>query len=185
MTYVPLSEKPCTRNIISRRTTPHDPKTAKQIACRALMRFARWQWPYLTPEQKEPWAWNDGILFFAEPVERWLELHGPAIVPNGSTDPSTITIGNASALNQGRAVALSFTPSSATSLWGIAILRSTAEIVTPDPYTLIIVFPTKTADPILYLDSPLRKGTYHYRAAACESTGKLGAFSADVSVTVT
>jgi len=184
MTYVPISLKPTTRNIISRRTRPHDTRTAAQIALRKTWVFCSYQWARFTPDERAAWIVLKPRNFFADMLKRWTLLHAPAKLPDGSTDPSSITITAASATPSLRAIALGFTPSSATLLWGIVILRSTAEIVTPNPLTAIIFYPTKTANAVSYLDSPLLPGSYHYRAAAFESTGKLGPFSNDVFATV-
>jgi len=184
MTYVPISEKPCTRNIVSRRTRPHDPKTAKQIACRTVWLFCHYQWPRMTEAQRLAWGDIAPNLFPAFSLTRWLALQSPSRSHYASDDPSSITITAASATPGRIAIALSFTPSSATLLWGIVILRSPTEIITPDPFTAILIYPTITTAPIHYLDSPLKPGAYHYRAAACELTGKLGPFSSDVFATI-
>ena len=184
MTYVPSSAKPTTRNIISRRSKQHDPKTPSQIACRAAWSFAGYQWARFSSFDKSYWEELERRNFFSDTLIRWLDLHAPCKRPDGSTDPSTITISNPSATSLRVATGLSFTPSSASLLWGVVILRSPTEIVTPDPYQAIFFYPTTTVKPIIFIDSPLRPGTYHYRAAAFETTGKLGPFSSDVFSTL-
>jgi len=150
--------------------TPHDPKTTKQTAVRAVMVFCR--------NQTSKTKYDDN-------VSRWMSLNAPTITWPGSTAPSTIALSDVTATASNKAIFVTFTPSNAENLSGVVILRDPAEIVTPDPLQAIIFYPTKTAASINYLDSPLRPGTYHYRAAAFELDGKLGPFSPDVSATVT
>jgi len=184
MTYVPISAKPCTRNIVSRRTRPHDAQTPAQIACRSVWRFCGYQWRRMTENQRSAWGDIAPNTFSGFSLSRWMSLHAPSRSPYPSDDPSSITITAASAEPNRIAIALSFTPSSSTLLWGIVILCSSSEITTPDPFMAIIFYPTISTTPILYLDSPRNPGTYHYRAAACELTGKLGPFSSNVFATI-
>jgi hypothetical protein len=163
MTFVPSAAKPTTRNIISRRSKQHDSKSPSQIACRSAWKFAGYQWARFSALEKSYWEELVGRNFFSDTLLRWLSLYAPCKQPDGSTDPSAITI---------------------SILWGIAILRSPTEIVTPDPYQAVIFLPTTTITPIIFVDSPLTPGTYHYRAAAFETTGKLGPFSSDVFSTI-
>ena len=153
--------------------TPHDAKTRKQLALRAAFLFAYTQ----------GYQGQYHLLCFKN-RDRWANLHAPAQTNEGSTDPSAIQISAQTATPIGGGMVLCFTPSSATNLWGIVILRDVAEIVTPDQYTAIKFFHTKTANQISYVDSPLKPGTYHYRAAAFETNGQLGSFSPDVFATV-
>lgn len=169
---------------LRRRTTRHDPATPKQIACRAPMRFGRAY--YYNPGYVTKSLWNDVHPedLFCEAVKRWLAGHSPAAGPYYvSDDPSTITI-DATATASINAMILRFTPSDYCALWGVAIIRSQYPIVTPTWAMLRMIYPTTTIAERTWLDHPLAAGVWHYRFAACETDGKLGAFSDDVSDTV-
>jgi len=183
MTYVPHSSKPTTRDIIRRRTTRHDPQTPLQLAYRAVFKFATFQWKLLTPEQKELWHDYYYLNFFGQAVHRWLAMQAPAATPITEEDPSPITLTNVAPIAIPKGIALTFTPTTAVDLWGVAILRSLTQITTPDPLTAIFLYPTTSTTPRIYTDTPLPAATQHYRAAALEHTGRIGPFSTDVFAT--
>jgi hypothetical protein len=187
ISYAPLVKPDIDRHGVTgwdgaaRSRRPHqDPKTDNQIAIRAVFAFCSYYW-HRSPNPRSEFHYS---TFFHRNVSRWILLHAPAKDDPGSTDPSAIELTTATAAASAAAIALSFTPSGATDLWGIVILRSENEIITPDPLMAILFYPTETTEPISYLDSPLKPGTYHYRAAAFEINGALGAFSSDVFATV-
>jgi hypothetical protein len=165
------------------RTVPPDPPSAAQIACRAPFRFMRPNWWNFNNAVKDQWNDAHPVDPFCEAVKRWLAGHSPSDTPYYPLDdPSDLTV-NASAATCPAGIALTFTPSGWYALWGIAIIRDNQEITEPDPFMLIVIYPTTTAEEKTYLDCPRQPGTYHYRFAACEITGKRGPFSPDVSAT--
>ena len=167
-------------NIIRQRSGRHDPKTPAQIACRAPMRFARPNWWAANQDIKDQWNLEHPLDFFCQAVARWIDGHSPAVSPYYPLDdPSDLTVvGTATA--GANAMILKFTASHWYALWGIAIIRSQYPIVTPTWNMLRLIYPTTKDTEHTWLDTPLAAGVWHYRYAACEITGKLGAFSDDV-----
>ena len=68
---------------------------------------------------------------------------------------------------------------------GIVILRDTGEITTPDWTMCIAVIPAAGGTTIIFIDSPLAVGTYHYRVGTFSNDGKFGTLHADGSASVT
>jgi hypothetical protein len=163
---------------------PGPPPTDKQIACREPMRFARKK--YFEENLDNIALWNEAhpVDYFCEAVKRWLAGHSPAsscLFPHDEESTITVTGSATASLN---AMILRFTPSDNYALWGIAIIRSRYEIVTPTWAMLRFIHPTTLLTEQTWLDCRLSAGVYHYRFAACEITGRLGAFSPDVFDTV-
>lgn len=166
------------------RTDRHDPKTPAQIACRAPMAFGRPAYYSLPQAVIDQWNDVDPMDFFCEAVKRWLAGHSPATSPYFPVDTESEITVTATATATASGILIQFTPSDDYALWGIAIIRSLQEITQPDPYTLRVIFHHTTTATALWIDCPKKPATYHYRLAACENTGKLGAFSPDISATI-
>jgi len=163
---------------------PGPPPTDKQVACREPMRFARKK--YFEENLDNIALWNEAhpVDYFCEAVKRWIAGHSPAssvLYPHNEESVLTVTGSATASLN---AMILRFTPSDNYALWGIAIIRSRYEIVTPTWLMLRYIHPTITLNEQIHLDCRLTPGVYHYRFAACEITGRLGAFSPDVFDTI-
>ena len=170
---------------IRRRTSRHDARSPKQIACRAPMHFAALAYHDMNTAEKGQWNDVHPEDFFCEAVKRWLQQHSPAVSPYYPlNDQSAITI-SATATASIASMLLRFTPITAYALWGVAILRDRYPIITPTWPMLRIIYPTTTDHEQTWIDHPLSPGLWHYRLAACEITGRLGPFSPDVFDTVT
>jgi hypothetical protein len=166
------------------RTERNDPRTAAQMACRAPMHFAAQKYPGLNGDEIAEWNEVHPKDFFCDAVHRWLTGHSPCVSPYYPLDDaSEITIA-ASATYTTSGILILFTPSLWYGLWGVAIIRSSTPIETPDPFTLRAIVPHNTAPQGSWIDADVKPGTYHYRLCACEIDGRIGAFSADISATV-
>jgi hypothetical protein len=159
---------------------PHDAKSAKQIGVRCLVKFIFQQWWTLTPEQQLTWK----PFYLMIQMDRWMNFQAPSRdnPATEASDPISIS-GLTSHTGKGFAT-LSFTPSAATNIYGLIIFRSPTEITDPSYQTAIVMIRVKTTDPISYCDSPLRPGTYHYRAAVFTTDGVMGPVYPDFSVPV-
>jgi hypothetical protein len=172
------------QTVASARGFRHDRRTYKQLACRAPMRFAKTVYYVQPPAVIDQWKEVHPMDFFCEAVKRWIAGYSPAVSPYYPVNtPSELTI-SATATAAGGSILLTFTPSAHYALWGVAIIRSTEPIETPDTMMLRIIYPLKAAVKKTLIDSPKKPGTYHYRFAACEITGKRGEFSPDISATI-
>jgi hypothetical protein len=170
---------------------PHDPQTQPQLGVRALIRTIAKTWHELTPDEKQTWLdlassipLKPFLAYTQYLVARWMNLQPPTRAYPAEETSSQISI-TAHAYTTGAGFAtLSLTPSNATAIFGVIILRSPSPITTPSYRHAITLLPVKTADTILYTDSPLPRGDYHYRAAAYNTDGTMGPVLADESVSV-
>jgi len=170
-------------NIIRQRNRRHDPKTAPQIACRAPMRFARVY--YYAPFWIDRPEWNavHPQDFFCDSVKRWLADDGPARHPGEIALNPGEEITELTAVGSKSGILLTFSADEDATNWGVAILRSPQEIVTPLPRMLRIIFPVNTVTNINWLDTEAAPGTWHYRLSTITMSGGRGPFSNDVSAT--
>jgi len=155
-----------------------------QIASREPMRFARKQYFAENPDNIAIWNEQHPVDYFCEAVKRWIAGHSPAsscLYAHDEESAITVTASATASLNT---MILRFTPSDNYALWGIAIIRSRYEIVTPTWIMLRYIHATTTLNEQTHLDCRLRPGVYHYRFAAAEITGRLGPFSTDVFDTI-
>ncbi len=145
----------------------------------------------MTPAQQQTWKDQAAtypmqvIAFYLwQSMLRWIAFATPSIDWPATESSPPISI-PAHTYTGGKGFAtLSLTPSSSTSLYGLMILRSSAEITAPDHSQVITLLPHDTTTPLSFTDSPLLPGTYHYRAAAFNTDGTLGPILSDETVLV-
>ena len=192
MAFVPISAKPTTRNFVRRRVRPLDRQSPPQLALRALTRFAKTILANCSEEQYALWAAKYyetptplRLAAIVEHLQRWTAMHAPAQIPDASTAASSLIADMRADTPTPRAVRIRLQPNADTNLFGIVLLRDTIPIIFPAWSNAILFSAASTTAVQTYLDTPLRPGTYHYRAACFETTGQLGPFYSDTSVTVT
>jgi len=167
-----------------RQRRPMPPPTDKQRACREPMRFARKKYFEENLDNIAIWNANHPVDYFCEAVKRWLAGHSPAsscLYPLDGASEITVT---AAAAYTAFGIMLTFTPSDWYALWGIAILRAVEPIETPDVWSLRYIYPQNRQVEATWIDADKKSGTYHYRLCACEITGRIGPYCADVFATV-
>lgn len=165
--------------------TPANPKSAKQVGIRSMLKFLAQAWAALTTE-KATWnalAATRNILPFnayvGHNMSRWQNFQGPTLENPAAESSTGLTITTFATTGGVGQVSISATPSAATDLLAIAILRDTAEITVPDWTQCIGVLPGNGAGAVTMVDTPLVAGTYHYRAVALNTDGKVGTVKAD------
>jgi len=170
---------------------PCDPMTQAQLGVRALISFISRQWYLLDAGTKLNWklstpeAYKRATAYYLWfQLTRWLTFKTPSQTHEAPEESTPIAISDHQYHGGKRFASLSLTPADDTSLYGILILRSKIEILTPSYLQTIAMIPKNTATPLLYTDSPLNAGTYHYRAAAFNTDGVLGPVLADDTVSV-
>jgi hypothetical protein len=127
-------------------------------------------------------AYNEYISFN---MARWKNYEPPSQAKPAAETSSALTV-SAMTLTGGEGhVEISLTPSAATSIWGFEIYRSSAAITTPNNSNCIAVIPANGATAVVYNDSGLAAGTYHYRAAVINVDGVRGTVFADDDAAVT
>jgi hypothetical protein len=180
------------RAYVRQTVTPANPKSAKQLGVRGMMRFLARAWAALSAPAKASWdtvaaskmisAYN---AYLGENLMRWQEAKGPTQALPAAEASTPLTVSAHTYTGGQGCASLSLTPSGATNIWGFIIYRDTAEITTPNWDKSVAVVAANGANPVTYTDSPLEAGTYHYRAAVINSDGIIGTVLADATAVVT
>jgi len=180
------------RNVIRRHAIPSNPKSAGQVAMRAMMKFASQIWAGLTTGNKATWddlAAASSISPFNAFVgfnqDQWNHFKSPTKqLPltqagvGGAAPTTTVT----AAVKE---LSLSIADGAPAPAWGWLIHRSTTTGFTPSRATLIAAI-ERTATPTVYLDAPLVTGTpYYYRIGGFSADGVKGTLEAERSGTPT
>jgi len=179
------------RQYVRRHARPKNPRSAGQIGIRAAMKFLAQAYTDNKGDIDTNFAdpsKSANVSFFnayvAYNIRRWRQAHGVSIEYPATESANSITITQGLTAGQ-RNIIVSVTASATTLLWAIAIYRSTATITTVNWNNCIAIIPVTDGAAHLYTDAPLVAGTYHYRAAAINNTGKIGTACADASATST
>lgn len=171
---------------------PTNPKTAAQVAVRSMLKFLSQYWTSEADLEKasfETLSEAANVSPFNSYVgynqSRFRDFHGPAqTYPAAETaTPGTVTL--AAPSGAPRSVTLSVEPSTATDQWGYLVYRSATEITTPSWNQVVAVLPIDGTDAVVWTDSGLSAGTYHYRVALFTEDGVIGTACADQSGTAT
>lgn len=121
----------------------------------------------------------------SENLSRWQLFTGPSKVYPAAEASAPLTVTTQTTAGEAGYATIEVTPSGATSIWGIAIFRSTAEIVTPTWANCIAVVAADGTNAVTFTDAPLKAGTYHYRTAILNADGIIGTVKADSTAVVT
>ena len=176
------------RPYVRTHVVPHNPKLPAQLGIRAMLKFLSQEWLGLDAQAKATWLLEATALkispfnrYVQENMRRWREFKGPAQAnpPAQAANANTVTLD--APTGGPRNVLLGMTPSLATNMWGFAIYRSSATIVTPNWNLAIAIIAINGTSKVTYTDAPLVAGTYHYRVALVSKDGTIGAACADQS----
>lgn len=180
------------RNTVRQRVIPANPKSAKQTGVRAMMSFLAQRWVSITALSQATWdalAESKQISAFnayaSEVLSRWQNFNGPSDAYPAAEASTPLTVTTQTLTGGEASVSVSVTPSGATAIAGVLIFRSTAEITAPNWDNCIAVIETNDANPVVFLDTPLEAGTYHYRTAAFNDDGIIGTVRADGTAVAT
>lgn len=176
------------RNYVRERVVPTNPQSAKQVGVRGLMKFLSQAWAAISAPNKATWdalaaatsisAFN---AFMAHNLNRWQNFLSPTQANPAAGASTGLTITTHTITGGVGQTTHSITPSGGTSIWGYAIFRELSVITTPSWANCIAVIPANGASAVTYVDSPLAAATYHYRVAAINVDGVMGAVHADAT----
>jgi hypothetical protein len=172
------------RDTLHRTTKPKPPPTPPQLGIREAIRFTCHVWATLTNEEHATYPDLSSQTYLQAQMDRWTANHGPTRTYPGSNDQAEIEIDQQTATPNHHATTLTYTTDTAKELQAIIIYRSTQPQTTPTRHTAIRFIPTNTNAAAVWVDSPLPRGTYYYRAAALDTAGRIGPFTSDLSVTI-
>lgn len=180
------------RHTVRTRVVPNNPKSAGQTGVRSMFRFLATIWASIGAVAQatyEEAALGKAISPFNEFVSqnslRWQNFLTPSQATPAAEASTPLTVTTMTLTGGENCVTVELTPSGATSIWGFAIFRDTAEITAPSAANCVAVVPADGANAVTYLDSPLTAGTYHYRACAFNVDGVHGTVKADATAVAT
>jgi hypothetical protein len=178
------------RAYVRQHVIPSNPKSAKQSGVRAMMSFLTKAWSAIAALSQATWEElaaqtniSDFNAFVSHNLQRWQSSLSPTQANPAAEASSALTVSTQTLTGGDGMVTVQLTPSGGTSIWGFIICRDLAEITAPSWANAVAVVNADGANQVTYVDSPLDAGTYHYRAAAFNTDGKLGAFHADGTAT--
>lgn len=172
------------RPYVRERVVPSNPRTATQVAVRAMLRFLAQQWQFISGSYKDTWrqlAAQTNISPFnaycAHNMKDWRQSLYPGQqypVTRVSASPGQPTIATTPGYRQCTVKVTAGTPAPT---WGYSIHRSTDSGFTADLSNCIAVITTAQGT-LGYVDSNIAPGTYYYIAVPFNNDGKKGTASA-------
>jgi len=175
------------RSYVRQLVQPANPKSAKQTGVRAMMKYLAQLWTSISAPDKA--TWTDLALtrqispfnaYTSENLGRWQTNKGPtSAYPAAEANTPGAVTSNAAVGSAGFAT-LTITLPAAADRVGIVIYRQSAEITVPSWANVAAVQAASAgAGSVIFTDSPLEPGTYHYRTAAITDDGVIGTPCAD------
>jgi len=178
------------RNYVRRHAVPNNPRTAAQLAARAIVKFLGSEWAGLSAPNKATWlaggdarkisAFNQFISINAR---NWRDLLAPSKGYPAARALSAAEVDNINAVTSGRQIKVSGTTDGTANVWAVVVGRSllTGEADSIAAAVAIVLAPAGAWE---FVDGPLDPGTYYYQAMAISTDGKISAWFAQVSAVV-
>lgn len=159
------------RNYVRQRVIPANPKSALQVAMRAMLKFTSQAWASIGSTPQGSWTTRADAkivspfnAYVGHNQSRWREFQAPGSsdpVPETGTEPvATLD----SATGGEKHVDLEFTVTTLNDVWGVAIFRSPTGTFTPSIANCIAVISVDSTGTLVYTDSGLDAGDYYYDA---------------------
>jgi len=169
------------RGTLRKLTKPAQPRTALQIASRAMMKYLGIHWAELSAYDQSSWtelATQTNIspynAYLSHALKRWRHFKPPLDNPTLLEEPVESTFGESSATGSVRQITLWWEWSAIGNAVGVIIHRLPDEETEPSLNTVIAVITTPTAAVDTYIETPLTPGLYYYRIAAICPSGTYG-----------
>lgn len=171
---------------------PANPKTEKQLSVRAMMRFISQEWADIGSTPQDTWGdladaevISTFNAYIKQNLKRWRNFLGIGQDhdPGGAdTGPAN---GAASATGGVRMMTVEMIVTTLNDAWGLLIFRKLAGAVTPAFDNLVAVLPYDSTNTIVFVDTPLAAGVWHYDFYSVTKDGLLTDETDAVSDTVT
>ena len=180
------------RPYVRQRVVPANPKSALQVATRAMLRFLSQAWATVgaTPQA----SWDDLAAasqispfnaYVGRNQSRFREVQAPAqTYPAAETGTQPVATLD-SAVGGPSYIDVTFTITTLNAVWGVMIFRSPTGTFTPSRANCIAVLPVDGTGTLVYTDSNLDAGTYYYDAKFFTQEGNLGTDEGEVNGTAT
>lgn len=180
------------RPYVRQRVIPANPKSALQVATRAMLKFLSQAWIDVGSTPQGTWeelAAASQISPFNAYVgrnqSRFREFQAPSqsypAAESGTQPVATLD----SATGGPSYVDLTMTITTLNDVWGVLLFRSASGSFTPSRGNCIAAIPIDGTGTLVYTDSNLDPGTYYYDAKFFTTEGALGADEGEVSGTAT
>ncbi|MGV0982796.1 MAG: hypothetical protein ACOYB0_10595 [Polynucleobacter sp.] len=180
------------RNYVRQLVRPSNPKSALQVATRAMFKFLSQAWATVAATPQGTWleaATADIVSPFNSYMKEnqmlWRGFEAPA-----QTNPRPITgtlpvAALTSATGGSRHTDLLITTTTLNNVWGAMIFRSATGTFTPSFANCIAVIPITATGEKTYTDSEMPIGTNYYDVKFFTKEGVLGPDEGEVSATCT
>lgn len=178
------------RPVVRQLVTPSNPKSAKQLARRAMMRFLTQYWASISGADQATWdtlakASNIAPVnaYVAHNQRLWTQFNPPTLsYLHAAGVPATTAVVTATG-GVGQA-SLSIALGTLNDNWGVAIFAKLGSAPT-GIFTEVIYVATGTATPALAVITPLIPGTWHFKARPFTKYGDWGTLGGDSNAVVT
>lgn len=179
------------RNVVRQRVIPMNPKSALQTGTRAMFQYLTRVWAAIDGTAQATWdelaagkAVSAFNAFVGENLQRWQMNKAPAHAYPAAESATALTVTTQTLTGGVGHAQVDVTPSAATAIGGILVLRDTAEITSFSWGKVVAVLPADGTNAVNFTDSPLAPGTYHYRTAVFTDDGVMGALKDDGTAVV-
>ena len=180
------------RNYVRTLVRPSNPRTAIQIAVRAMFKFLSQAWESVAGGPQVTWEdlakagrVSPFNSYMAANMSRWREFSGPSqSTPAAETGTAPVAV-LTSAVGGSRHMDVTLTITTLNDVWGVALFRSPTGTFTPSIANCIAVLPVDGTGTIVYTDSGLAPAAYFYDAKFFTKEGAIGADEGEVTGTVT
>ena len=180
------------RAYVKKHTAPKQTNSGKQIGMRSIFAFLSPQWASLSPAEQatwEPLAAKRNIApcnaFQSLNTERFRDNWAPskeypaAAILAPTSVPFTVLTANV------RSITVNLFPAGGTPNWGFCIFRKLAAVPSADYWNAVAAIEANGFAQVTYLDTPLKAGTYHYRAIGFTVDGSFTATNNTPNATIT
>lgn len=180
------------RPYVRQLVTPANPKSAGQVAMRAMMRFLATQWAGLATVDQATWDelaatgnYSPFNAFTSANQRRWANYSMPsqAYPPTEAlTPPDVPTLAVSAGV---RDVTVTLGDTTLNDGWGAVVYRSTSMGFTPALSNAIYLIAYNGTNDVTFVDGPLEAGTYYYNATPFTTDGYLDSAIGEESAVIT
>ena len=180
------------RNYVRQLVRPTNPKSALQVAVRAMFKFLSQAWEYVGTTPRASWddlaaagIYSNFNAYMSRNQMRWREFSAPSqTYPAAETGTPPVAV-LTSAVGGSRHADLTLTITTLNNVWGVMIFQSLTGTFTPSLAKCIAVIPIDGTGTVVYTVSNLTAGDYYFDAKFFTKEGLLGADEGEVTCTVT
>lgn len=180
------------RNVVRTLVTPSNPRSAGQVATRAMMRFLTQAWRNLSPTEQGGWlnsgqsdSLSDFNGYVRYDMNRWTQFLFPLSTP---TSPGNVmpSVGTPTATGGVRQIQFDVPITTQNDGWLHCVFLDLATITNLTKSTVKLVFPlAATGQTSTGIIAQLAPGTYHWRMRHHTKAGNPVSATSDATVVVT